>query len=380
MPRADPSRDSLSFSSPARSCCQPYTKLCSGAPTTNPPPPQTTTNDPPPPTTVPHTPSPTTTTTTTTTESEPTPSSVQPEPTESTSRRSGPSHQPTGLPTGPIGTSSTSAALPTTTPNSPDKSSSSRILPIVLGTVLGLGAVIGAAIFFFIRFRKNRRFDSKRPLSFLALSLSDPAGEAESASSNRPITSQPSLRYTPPAAAGLKGNRFSDRSFSEHSGSTTAQFAQWSQDDENAALVGGPGRQQQIMMSEHNEDGYSGLIGARRNSQGVYTREHDLLSDDNGFHRQRPESEQSFIASSMLPLPPNFQRHAQYSPPSQPAGLESQETIGARPVGHPQTSPTLPHQDLAMRELNLGAQSGSTLEGLDREGSIRSGSPGLNYL
>ncbi|KAF9921494.1 hypothetical protein BGZ65_010303, partial [Modicella reniformis] len=94
-----------------------------------------------------------------------------------------------------------------------------------------------------------RRFDSKRPLSFLALSLEDPSGGSESASSraagtdaiydtSRPITSQPSLRYTPPVMASLLGsnNRFSYQAPSEHSGSLGGHFAQWSQDDENVEL------------------------------------------------------------------------------------------------------------------------------------------------
>lgn len=153
----------------------------------------------------------------------------------------------------------------------------------MLGIVLGVGALIGAGAFFFFRFRKRRRFDSKRPLSFLALSLDDPSG-AESASSraagtdaiydpNRPITSRGSVNYTPPVMSGLMGSdsRFSYQAPSEHSSSIGAQFAQWSQDDENAALVGG------------------------------YTPEHELHPD------------QPFVATSMVSLPPNDPLHSRYS-------------------------------------------------------------------
>ncbi|CAO3572950.1 unnamed protein product [Mortierella alpina] len=308
----------------------------------------TPTRDVPPPTKDP-VPVPTTTTTTTTTTS-----SKQEETTTTTSSSSKvrePSRAPNsrgGQPTAPpgplnptgSGSASSTKISPTGAPTS-EKSDGPPVLPIVLGTVLGLGAVIGAGVFFFLRFRKDRRFDSKRPLSFLALSLDDPSG-AESASSramgatdslydtNRPITSQPSLRYTPPVMSGVMGNdsRYSYQSSSDQSGATAAQYAQWSQDDENAALVGGPSRQQQIMMAEHGED------SGRLYGGGPYSQEHDMVP--------RSDSQQSFIASSMLPLAPHDPLHARYSRQQQ-----QQQQLA--------DSPTLTRQDVPLRALNVDA-------------------------
>ncbi|KAF9898714.1 hypothetical protein BX616_003689 [Lobosporangium transversale] len=245
------------------------------------------------------------------------------EPTEGSSRDSKPSRssgrssKPTGSSSLPsVSNSSKAGTSPTATSTNPDDTSSGpSVLPIVLGSVLGLAVLITAGVFFFFRFRKHRRFDSKRPLSFLALSLEDPVGGSESASSraagtdaifasNRPNTSQSSLRYTPPIMPGLMGsNRYSYQS--EHSGATGAQYAQWSQDDENAALVGGPSRQQQLMMVESGDS-----------RGGIY-------SDNNGFQRQRPSSQQSFVATSMVQLGPNDPLHARYSRQQSQDALEN---------------------------------------------------------
>ncbi|KAG0362884.1 hypothetical protein BC939DRAFT_453909 [Gamsiella multidivaricata] len=368
--------------------------------TTVDPPPTATTTEPPVTTTDP--PVTTTTTTTTTTTAKPTTttaethptttsSSSEPEPTETSTRTSATGRQTTGRPTGTGGpvnppsspTTTNSTSPPTATPTNGEKSSKPPVLPIVLGTVLGLGALIGAGVFFFFRFRKHRRFDSKRPLSFLALSLEDPAGGAEAGSSraagtdaiydaNRPITSQPSLRYTPPAMAGVLGNsRFSYQTSSDRSSSTVGQFAQWSQDDENAALVGGPSRQQQIMMTEHGQDGYSD----GRFNGGLHAQEHDLLSDDNGLQQRRPDSEQSFIATSMFPLAPNDPRRARYSrQQNQPQGVaQEQEAITARDMGDPQQiSPTLPKESVPLRALNSNRPQEGPGSPLSRPLSIHS--------
>ncbi|KAF9550079.1 hypothetical protein EC957_001565 [Mortierella hygrophila] len=245
--------------------------------------------------------------------------------------------------TGPTGvsTTTTSTLNPTATPVNPEESSKPSILPIILGSVLGVGALIGAGIFFFIRFRKHRRFDSKRPLSFLALSVDDHTTGTESASaralgtdgvydSSRPITSQPSLRYTPPVMSGI--DRYSYQS-SEHSGATGGQFAQWSQDDENAALVGGPSRQQQLMVAEQGEDGYPARPGA-------FSHEHDLMAD----------SDQAFVASSMMPIAGNELRQPQYSQQQQ---QQQSETLEVRNVSHPsQTSPALSQRGVPLQVLN----------------------------
>ncbi|KAF8947944.1 hypothetical protein BGZ47_007212 [Haplosporangium gracile] len=248
---------------------------------------------------------------------------------------------------GPTGVSTATSTLsPTATPVNPEEPSKPSILPIVLGSVLGAGVLIGAAVFFFFRFRKHRRFDSKRPLSFLALSADDHTTGTESASAralgtdalydaNRPITSQPSLRYTPPVMSGI--DRYSYQS-SEHSGATGGQFAQWSQDDENAALVGGPSRQQQLMMTEQGEDGYPERAGG-------YSHEHDLMAD----------SDQAFVASSMMPLAGNDPRHTRYSQQQQ-----QPETLEVRNVSHPsQTSPALSQRGVPLQVLNPETEQGS---------------------
>ncbi|KAF9156480.1 hypothetical protein BG015_004961 [Linnemannia schmuckeri] len=252
---------------------------------------------------------------------------------------------------GPTGVSTTTSTLsPTATPVNPEESSKPSILPIVLGSVLGAGVLIGAAIFFFFRFRKHRRFDSKRPLSFLALSADDHTIGTESASAralgtdalydtNRPITSQPSLRYTPPVMSGI--NRYSYQA-SEHSGTTGGQFAQWSQDDENAALVGGPSRQQQLMMTEQGEDGYPARPG-------TYSHEHDPMADP----------DHAFVASSMMPLAGNDPRHTRYSQQQQQQ-QQQPETLEVRNVSHPsQTSPALSQRGVPLQVLNPEAEQGS---------------------
>ncbi|KAG0279455.1 hypothetical protein BGZ95_001158 [Linnemannia exigua] len=298
------------------------------------------------------------TTTTTTTTSPTTTSSDDPGTTTTTTRSR--SQQPRPSPDRPIGTgskgpsvvtSANSTPTPTTTPVNPDDSSKPSILPIVLGSVLGAGVLIGAAVFFFLRFKKHRRFDSKRPLSFLALSADDHSTGTESASaralgtdalydSNRPITSQPSLRYTPPVMSGI--NRYSYQS-SEHSGATGGQFAQWSQDDENAALVGGPSRQQQLLMTEQGEDGYP----ARFHDGGVYSHEHVPIGD----------SEQPFVASSMMPFARNEPRHARYS--QQQSQLQP-ETLEVRNVSNPpEASPALSHRGVPLQVLKPETEKGT---------------------
>ncbi|KAF9297253.1 hypothetical protein BGZ88_010648 [Linnemannia elongata] len=252
---------------------------------------------------------------------------------------------------GPTGVSTaTSTLTPTATPVNPGESSKPSILPIVLGSVLGVGVLIGAAVFFFLRFRKHRRFDSKRPLSFLALSADDHTTGTESASAralgtdalydtNRPITSQPSLRYTPPVMSGI--NRYSYQS-SEHSGATGGQFAQWSQDDENSALVGGPSRQQQLMMTEQGEDGYPARPGA-------FSHEHDLMADP----------DQAFVASSMMPFAGGDPRHTRYSQ-QQLQQQQQPETLEVRNVSHPsQTSPALSQRGVPLQVLNPEAEEAS---------------------
>ncbi|KAF8985201.1 hypothetical protein BGZ46_005564 [Entomortierella lignicola] len=266
---------------------------------------------------------------------------------------------------------SNSTIPPTSTPTNPSESSKVPILPIVLGSVLGLGALIGAGVFFFFRFRKNRRFDSKRPLSFLALSLEDPIPGSEANSSrvsgsgaiydsNRPITSQPSLRYTPP----VMSSRFSYQS-SENSGATAGQYAQWSQDDENAALVGGPTRQQQLMMPDQ-ADGYPARLPG-----GVFSQEHELVSDD-GFQRGRPDSEQSFVASSMVPIAPNDPLTARYSRQQQQQPIVT-ETVVARQVGNPQL--INPTEDVPLQTLNSNAGSRTPVQ---RPMSIHSNSGSIH--
>ncbi|KAG0372611.1 hypothetical protein BGX24_012814 [Mortierella sp. AD032] len=290
------------------------------------------------------------TTTTTTSRSSTTTSSEDPDTKTSTTSRSRQPRPSADHPAGPgpkgppVVTGTSSMSTPTATPVNPDDSSKPSILPIVLGSVLGAGVLIGAAVFFFFRFKKHRRFDSKRPLSFLALSADDHTTGTESASaralgtdaiydSNRPITSQPSLRYTPPVMSGIK--RYSYQS-SEHSGATGGQYAQWSQDDENAALVGGPSRQQQLMMAEQVEDGYP----ARFHDGGVYSREHALMTD----------SEQPPVASSMVPLARNDPRHPRYS--QQQHQLQP-ETLEVRNVSNPpEASPALSQRGVPLQVLN----------------------------
>ncbi|KAF9929595.1 hypothetical protein FBU30_001436 [Linnemannia zychae] len=298
---------------------------------------------------------PATTTTTTTSE--------DPETSTTSSSRSRQSHAPTNHPTGggskgPSGAPTvTSTATPTSTPSKTEDSSKPPILPIVLGSVLGAGVLIGAAVFFFIRFRKHKRFDSKRPLSFLALSVDDPTG-SESASAralgtdalydtNRPITSQPSLRYTPPVMSSIK--RYSYQS-SEHSGATGGQFAQWSQDDENAALVGEPSRQQHLMIAEQGEDGYP----ARFHDDGVYPHDHGYMADQ----------DQAFVASSMMPLAANDPRHTRYSHQVQQRQQQQQQqqpgTLEIRNVSHhhPETSSAVSQHSVPLQVLNSEAEQG----------------------
>ncbi|KAF9142843.1 hypothetical protein BGX30_002033 [Mortierella sp. GBA39] len=333
----------------------------STATTTAPPvettPPATTTTDP---LVIATTTTPSSTTTTdppavTTTSSSPTTTTSDDDTATTTTSHSKQSHPATGGggkpgtgSTGPAGVSTaTSTSTSTATPVNPEESSKPSILPIVLGSVLGVGALIGAAIFFFIRFRKHRRFDSKRPLSFLALSVDDHTAGTESASaralgtdalydSSRPITSQPSLRYTPPVMSGI--DRYSYQS-SEHSGATGGQFAQWSQDDENAALVGGPSRQQQLMVAEQGEDGYPARPGA-------FSHEHDLMADP----------DQAFVASSMMPIAGNDLRQPQYSQQQQ----QQSETLEVRNVSHPsQASPALSQRGVPLQVLNPETERGS---------------------
>lgn len=170
-------------------------------------------------------------------------------------------------------------------------------MPIVLGSVLGVGVLAAVGAFFFLRFRKGRRFDRKRPLSFLAVSLDDPSGSdrhLSTSSSGGALAGalavargeldrdNDEIRYSPPTPIGANNNRFSYQS-SDNSGPAVT----WNPDDENAALVGGYGQQQQHYHQE----------------------ERDLLSDENGF---RPPSE-SFVASSMMPLAANDPRHQRLS-------------------------------------------------------------------
>lgn len=134
-------------------------------------------------------------------------------------------------------------------------------------------------------------------------------------------------------------NRYSYQS-SEHSGATGGQFAQWSQDDENAALVGGPSRQQQLMMTEQGEDGYPARPGA-------FSHEHDLMADP----------DQAFVASSMMPLAGNSPRHTRYSQQQQ---QQQSETLEVRNVSHPsQTSPALSQRGAPLQVLNPEAEEGS---------------------
>ncbi|KAG0025686.1 hypothetical protein BGZ81_006966 [Podila clonocystis] len=263
--------------------------------TTDPKPPVTT--DPKPPvTTDPKPPATTTTTTSTSTSSqaEETTSSTK----HTTPKTTGPSKPNPGAP----GHHSPAPPAPATTTNStisptttPEKSSGAPILPIVLGSVLGVGVLIAVGAFFFLRFRKGRRFDRKRPLSFLAVSLDDPSGSdrhLSTSSSGGALAGalavarggldrdNDEIRYSPPTPIGAN-NRFSYQS-SDNSGPAVT----WNPDDENAALVGGYGQQQ-----HHHQE------------------ERDLLSDENGF---RPPSE-SFVASSMMPLAANDPRHQRLS-------------------------------------------------------------------
>ncbi|GJJ70636.1 hypothetical protein EMPS_02985 [Entomortierella parvispora] len=345
--------------------------------TENPPPqstaePPATTDNPPPQTTV-EPPSTTTTKPPALTTTEPTRPPVvtttQPEPTETTT--SSPEESPTPDPgrsthtlsprppasniPGSTVTDHPSGSIsnPTSSPTHGTAPSSSGppVLPIVLGTVLGLGALIGAGVFFFFRFRKHRRFDSKRPLSFLALSMDDSSmmtSNQESASAragagmdgdiydvNRPITSQPSLRYTPPVMSGLFGggnsDRYSYQSASEHSGATGAQFAQWSQDDENAALVG---LRDQVDPDFADETPNSGM--------------------------PRPVSDQSFVASSMVPMTAlNSQRHLEHARYNRPTAIDQDEVLVPRqPQGIPSSDPLEPEENTLAVEMTLPATSG----------------------
>ncbi|KAF9338284.1 hypothetical protein BG006_006626 [Podila minutissima] len=272
--------------------------------TTDPKPPVTT--DPKPPATT--DPVPPTTTSKTTSSSTSSEAEETTSPTKSTSnlRPTGSSKPKPGAP----GPHSPAPSVPAITTNSaipptatPETSSGAPILPIVLGSVLGVGVLIAAGAFFFIRFRKGRRFDRKQPLSFLAVSLDDPSG------SDRHLSTPSSggalagalaiarggldrdndeIRYSPPTPIGANNNRFSYPS-SDNSGPAV----NWNPDDENAALVGGYGHQQQQQQQQHYHQ----------------QEERDLLSDENGF---RPPSE-SFVASSMMPLAANDPRHQRSS-------------------------------------------------------------------
>ncbi|KAG0091606.1 hypothetical protein BGZ92_000276 [Podila epicladia] len=268
--------------------------------TTDPKPPVTT--DPKPPVTTDPQPPVTTDPKPPTTTSKTTSSSTSSEPEETTSP-TGSSKPNTGAP----GHHSSAPIVPVTPTNStisptatPEKSSGAPILPIVLGSVLGVGVLIAAGAFFFIRFRKGRRFDRKRPLSFLAVSLDDPSGSdrhLSTSSSGGALAGalaiarggldrdNDEIRYSPPTPIGANNNRFSYQS-SDNSGPAVT----WNPDDENAALVGGYGQQQQQQHYHQQE-------------------ERDLLSDENGF---RPPSE-SFVASSMMPLAANDPRHQRFS-------------------------------------------------------------------
>jgi hypothetical protein len=138
-------------------------------------------------------------------------------------------------------------------------------------------------------------------------------------------------------------NRYSYQS-SDHSGDTGGQFAQWSQDDENAALVGGPSRQQQLMTAEQREDAYSAQGGA-------YSHEHDLMADP----------EQAFVASSMMPFAGKDPRHTRKSQQQHLQQQQQQpETLEVRNVSHPsQTSPALSQCSVPLQVLNPEAEQGS---------------------
>lgn len=138
-------------------------------------------------------------------------------------------------------------------------------------------------------------------------------------------------------------NRYSYQS-SEHSGATGGQLAQWSQDDENAALVGGPSRQQQLMTAEQGDEGYSARAGA-------YLHEHDLMADP----------EQGFVASSMMPFAGNDSRHTLNSQQRlQQQQQQQPETLEVRNMSHPsQTSPALSQRGVPLQVLNPEAEQGS---------------------
>ncbi|KAG0318098.1 hypothetical protein BG000_004341 [Podila horticola] len=252
--------------------------------TTDPKPPVTT--DPKPPITTDPKPSPTpvkTTSSSTTSEAEETTSSTKhttnPKPT-------GPSKPNPGAPgphtpVGPVTstTTTTNSTIPPTA--TPEKSSGAPILPIVLGSVLGVGVLAAVGAFFFLRFRKGRRFDRKRPLSFLAVSLDDPSGSdrhLSTSSSGGALAGalavargeldrdNDEIRYSPPTPIGANNNRFSYQS-SDNSGPAVT----WNPDDENAALVASS-----MMPLAANDPRHQRLSGRQQIQQGAFSPEPEM--------------------------------------------------------------------------------------------------------
>ncbi|KAF9429285.1 hypothetical protein BGZ76_001547, partial [Entomortierella beljakovae] len=221
--------------------------------------------------------------------------------------------------------SSSSAISATPTASSTDESKSS-ILPIVLGSVIGIVVLIAIAVFFYIWIRKNRRYSSREPLGFMAVSLDDGSDAAPGSDAVNATNSRASFTHSLPVMSGILGskNRNSYQS-SEYSGSTAAQFAQWSQDDENASLVGGTSMQQRV---KQDDTAYPPRLPG-----GILSQEHDLISND-GSQRPRSILNQPFVASSMIPLAPNDPLTARYSRQQQQSnlGLEQQENIITRSV------------------------------------------------
>ncbi|KAG0239224.1 hypothetical protein BGW41_007840 [Actinomortierella wolfii] len=343
-------------------------------------------------------------TTTTTTTSDPPSTSSSEEETTTTSRRvptrshqpTRPTNNPPGGPPPGQGPNTTVTPSPSGTPSgNGDDDSKPPLLPIILGSVIGGVILISAAAFFIWRWRKSRRFDSKRPLSFVSLPTDMQDVDYETAQKNggsgRPLTAQPSLRYTPPdetnAFAALARNSGGMGPVSEeyrssfHHSDHSSNVDPYLMDDENTRLVtardGVRSASPYPPAQRDSEDAY-GLIGMRGGIGGGGASPHRQGSAaligpgmDDDVYLHRPPSNQSFVATSMVPVAHDDPIHTRYSRTvneaaaarSSPASSTLEPTTagtasqGGPSVGSPVGSPTVQYQSVSLHRTT--SQAGS---------------------
>ncbi|KAF9972699.1 hypothetical protein BGZ73_004168 [Actinomortierella ambigua] len=321
----------------------------------------------------------TTTTTTTTTSSSSSSSSEEETSTSSRRSRTQQTTRPTNPPVHPPGgrTSITTTISPTATPPANDDDNKPPLLPILLGSIIGGVILLSAAAFFIWRWRKSRRFDSKRPLSFVSLptdmqdvDFDSSAAASHRNSTGRPLTSQPSLRYTPPdsgntfaalarsigsvaggaaaggAVAGTPMINSAEYRSSFHPSDHSSTVDPYMMDDENTRLVTArdgvhsaspyPTEDAYGMMSMQR--GTGAPQGAMAHRQGSGALIGPGMDDDLYLHR--PASTQSFVATSMVRPAYDDPIHTRYSRTVNEARSSSphpstHESVGAPAAGSP---------------------------------------------